>query len=129
MDKNASEEELLNLTDEWMGESSAEEQEAATPILNERQQREAELTAAAREKEDIMDKLEWERQVMMKEDRFREYLVAAAKGEEGREELLSLSKVDGDSYKQKKFDSEARTLSCFPHCLLSGQYTHTFHNR
>lgn len=121
MDKNASEEELLNLTDVWEDKSS-EEQGAATPILNERQKQKAELTAAAREKEEITDKLEWERQVMMKEDRYRQYLVAATKGEEGREELLSLSKEDGNSYKQKKFDSKARRdLSCFPHCLLSGE--------
>jgi hypothetical protein len=129
IDQQASEAELLELSDMLAQEMEEEEQEdtgsasggnAATPILLERKKLEAELKIASTELLDVKAELEGEREVMASQENFRECLVAVSKGDEGREQLLSIGRQLGHPYCLVGFNKSTKNLACFPHCLLTG---------
>ena len=125
-DNLATEAELEFLSDLLEHEAGLEDQEeqeqdiVTTPLLLARRQEETAVAVASAELNEVKGQLEDELGVMVREQSFRERLVAAAKGEEGREELEAVCRQEGHPYLMRKFREQTRNLSCHLHCLLTG---------
>ena len=126
VDEMATEAELESLSDLLEHELGLEEQEedgtVTTPLAQARKQEETAVAVASAEVREVEVKLEEELGFMAREQSLKERLVAAAKGEEGREELEAICRREGHPYFMRKFRENNRNLSCYLHCLLTGMH-------
>ena len=125
-DKKATEAELEWLSDMLENEICLEEQElgeesVTTPLAQARMQEETAVAVASAEVREVEGQLEEELGFMAREQSLKERLVAADKGEEGREELEAICRREGHPYLMRRFREKNRDLSCYLHCLLTGK--------
>ena len=124
-DKKATEAELESLSDMLEYEISLEDEElgeesVATPLAQARRQEEMAVAVASAEVREVEGQLEEELGFMAREQSLKERLVAAARGEEGREELEAICRREGHPYLMRRFREQTRDHSCYLHCLLTG---------